>query len=138
MSFLSRSYHESIKRPEAKVLHQFNVGNVKDSTDLNGPLLFYSRPKGDYIGEKDTKKIMLDFYLVNTDLKSDGNRVRATINGTDFLIDRWQPYLMEGLAMGENSIKLELIDKNGKPIPGPYNSVERKIKLMPDEPLPQK
>ncbi len=137
MSFLSRSYHESIKQKEAYVLHQFNVGNVKDSTDISGPLLFYSRPKGDYIGEKDTKKVMLDFYLANTDLQPDGNKVKATINGTEFLIDHWQPYLMEGLPLGENSIKLELIDKKGNLIPGPYNSVERKIKLLPDEPLPQ-
>lgn len=140
MAFLSRSYHESVKNPDATILHQFNVGKPAngDDVDLTGPLLFYSRPKGDYIGENDIKRVMLDFYLVNTDLEKDGNRVKASINGTEFLLGKWVPYIMEGLPEGENTIKLELIDKNGKNIPGPYNIVERKINLYKQEPLPQK
>ncbi len=140
LAFLSRSYHESVKNPKSTSLHQFNVGKPAkgDDIDLNGPLLFYSRPKGDYIGEKDIKRVMLDFYLVNTDLEKDHNRVKATINGTEFLLGKWVPYMMEGLPEGENTIKLELIDQNGKNIPGPYNIVERKINLYKSEPLPQK
>lgn len=140
LAFLSRSYHESVKNMNATVLHQFNVGKPANGQDidLTKPLLFYSRPKGDYIGEKDIKRVMLDFYLVNTNLEKDGNRVRATINGTAFLLNKWVPYMMEGLPEGENVIKLELLDKNGNNIPGPYNIVERKINLYKQEPLPQK
>ena len=96
--------------------------------DLKAPHMFYSRPKGEYVG-KDTEKIMLDFYLVNTDLSTTGNKVRATINGTEFMLDRWLPYIIEGLPMGEVTIKLELLDNNGAVLPGPYNTVERKITL---------
>ncbi len=140
LAFLSRSYHESIKNPNTTVLHQFNVGKPANGQDIDAtkPLLFYSRPKGDYIGEKDISRVMLDFFLVNTDLEKDGNRVRATINGTSFLLDKWVPYMMEGLPEGENTLKLELLNKNGNPIPGPYNVVERKFNLYKQEPLPQK
>ena len=77
----------------------------------------------------DTKKVMLDFYLVNTTLSGDGNKVRATINGSAFTIDQWLPHTIEGLPMGESTIKLELIDKDGNVVPGPFNTVERKITL---------
>jgi hypothetical protein len=129
LCFLSRSFHESVKNKNAFVLTQFNVGSAKDKdVDLNGPLLFYSRPKGEYKG-KDTKNLLLDFYLVNTDLSPDGNKVKATINGNEFIITKWTAYAISGLPMGENTIKLELTDKDGKNIAGPYNSAERKIKL---------
>ncbi|MGV3540123.1 MAG: hypothetical protein ACO1OQ_09940 [Rufibacter sp.] len=131
LSFLSRSYHESIKHEEAYDLRVINVGNGGNNNlkfDENGQHLFYSRPKGEYTGA-DTKKVMLDFYLVNTTLAKDGNKVRATINGNEFILDQWLPYLVEGLPMGENTFKLELINSQGQVIPGPFNTVERKITL---------
>jgi hypothetical protein len=129
LSFLSRSYHESLKHPSAYILRQFRIGNASsEPVDLNAPHMFYSRPKGDYEGE-DTHKVMLDFYLVNTELSPNGNKVRATINGEEFMIDEWQPYAMEGLPMGETTIKLELLDQNNNVIPGPYNTVTRTITL---------
>ncbi|QCR24109.1 hypothetical protein [Pontibacter sp. SGAir0037] len=130
LSFLSRSYHESLKHQNAYDLRVVTVGNPKQriNFDVNAPHMFYSRPKGEYIGA-DAEHIMLDFYLVNTTLASNGNKVRATINGTEFMLDKWMPHIIEGLPMGENTIKLELLDKNGKVMPGPYNSVERTITL---------
>lgn len=130
LSFLSRSYHESLKHEGAYDLRVVNVGNSTEAMDFDteGQHMFYSRPKGEYVGN-DTEKIMLDFYLVNTDLAADGNKVRATINGTEFMLDRWLPYIIEGLPMGENTIKLELVDASGNVVPGPFNTVERTITL---------
>lgn len=130
LSFLSRSYHESLKHKGAYDLRVVTAGKPQQKTnfDTNGQHMFYSRPKGEYVG-KDAERVMLDFYLVNTDLAADGNKVRATINGTDFLLERWLPYIIEGLPMGENKIKLELVDNNGTVVPGPFNTVERTITL---------
>lgn len=134
LSFLSRSYHESLKHYGAYVINQFSVGGTSsEPVDLTKPHMFYSRPKGEYKGQ-DTEKVILDFYLVNTDLSPDGNKVRATINGEQFLIDKWAPYFMEGLPVGESSIKLELVDNTGNVIDGPFNTVERTISLTLDEP----
>jgi hypothetical protein len=132
LAFLSRSYHESLKNPEAAVVRQFTVGDAGEyeAVDLSAPHLFYSRPKGSYTGA-DTEKLMLDFYLFNTDLATDGNKVRATINGNEFVLPKWVPYLIEGLPMGEVTIQLELIDADGNVIPGPFNSVERTVTLEP-------
>lgn len=132
LSFLSRSYHESLKHPGAHDLRIINVGNTTAKpldVDLKAPHLFYSRPKDTYTG-KDAQKVMLDFYLVNTTLSPEGNRVRATINGTEFMLEQWAPYMMEGLPNGQNTIKLELVDASGTLIPGPFNSVTRTFTLQ--------
>jgi hypothetical protein len=131
LSFLSRSYHESLKHKGAYDLRKITVGKPTETMEFDetAPHMFYSRPKGEYVGPQETERVMLDFYLVNTDLSTTGNKVRATINGTEFMLDRWMPYIMEGLPMGENTIKLELVDNSGNVLPGPFNSVERKITL---------
>ena len=134
LSFLSRSYHESLKHRGAYDLRLVSVGNTKPTPtpllDVRAPNLFYSRPKDTYSGA-DAKRVMLDFYLVNTTLEPGGNRVRATINGTEFMLEHWLPYMMEGLPAGENTVKLELIDAGGSVLPGPYNSVTRKFTVAP-------
>lgn len=135
LSFLSRSYHESLKQQGAYDLRLLTVGKLDSSTpplgfDLKAPALFYSRPKDTYAGN-DAKQIMLDFYLVNTTLSPGGNQVRATINGTPFMLSRWLPYMMDGLPAGPATIKLELLDRSGTLIPGPYNSVTRTITVAP-------
>ena len=129
LAFLSRSYHESVKAKGAFYVENLTVGDVEpEEVDLDKPHLFFSRPKGTYTGE-DTKKLMLDFYLLNTTLSAGGNKVRATVNGEEFMIDDWAPYYIEGLEKGEVTIKLELLDVDGNVMPGPFNTVERKVKL---------
>lgn len=95
LAFLSRSYHISIKQPQAYVLKKFDVGkkNELDKVDLNAPHMFYSRPKGDYSGSA-ASKIVLDFYLVNTDLAKDGYKVKASVNDNEFLLEKWDAYLI--------------------------------------------
>ena len=124
LAFLSRSYHESVKNPNAFILTQ--TGNEK--INLNNEFLFYSRPKGTYKGV-DTEKLLLDFYLVNTNISPDGNKVRATIQDTEFIIDEWAPYYIEGLPKGEITVKLELIDSNGNLIDTPFNPSTRTVML---------
>ncbi len=133
LSFLSRSYHESLKHRGAYDLRVVTLGNPPAQPDFNAkaPHLFYSRPKDTYTGPAETQRVMLDFYLVNTTLEPGGNNVRATINGTEFLLDRWLPYIMEGLPVGQNTVKLELVDPSGALIPGPFNSVTRTFTVAP-------
>ncbi len=131
LAFLSRSYHESVKEPTAAVLTEVVVseGSDGEAFDTGAPHLFYSRPKGTYVGS-DTEKLMLDFYLANVSLSADGYRVRALINGQEFLIDQWQPYLIEGLPMGEVTVELSLLDSTGNVVPGLYNEVTRMVTLQ--------
>ena len=125
LAFLSRSYHESVKNKNAYIFTQY--GDL-EKIDLDKQYLFYSRPKGTYTGQ-DTKKLLLDFYLVNTTISKNGNKVRATINDEEFLIDEWSPYYIEGLPKGEVKIKLELINYLGELIDSPFNPSSRTVIL---------
>jgi hypothetical protein len=128
LAFLSRSYHESIKTDAAHKAVKVRVANgaFVESVDITAPMLFYSRPKGTYSGE-DTKKVMLDFYMVNANMND--FKVKAEINGEEYLLDEWIPYYIEGLPMGDNEIKLTLVDNAGNTVPTPLNPVSRKFKL---------
>jgi hypothetical protein len=128
LSFLSRSYHESLKTASAYQAEKVTVKNksFEKMSPIKDPMLFYSRPKGLYSGD-DSKKVMLDFYLVNTDLKK--NRVEADINGEKHMIDMWQPYYIEGLPEGDNTIKLSLLDSKGQLVNAPLNPVTRTFKI---------
>jgi len=131
LAFLSRSYHESIKTSTAHILKNVKVKDkaIVEMTDVTVPTLTYSRPKGTYMGE-DTKKIMLDYYLSNVDLK-DGYTVVADINGENVEMNTWQPYYIEGLPMGENKITLTLL-KDGAVVQTPLNPVTRVFTLKAD------
>ena len=96
--------------------------------DLNNEFLFYSRPKGTYKG-KDTEKLLLDFYLINTTISPEGNKVKATINDTEFIITEWSPYYLQGLPKGEIKIKLELINSKGELVDSPFNPSIRSVTL---------
>ncbi|HEX2618438.1 MAG TPA: hypothetical protein VHL57_12905, partial [Flavobacteriales bacterium] len=123
LSFLSRSYHESLKHNPAVVLTEFDLPgeNSAAKSDLKkDPTLFYSRPKGDY-KQIDGDKVLLDFYLLNTDLTDKGLRVRATIDGEVWTLAKWDAYFIEGLELGKHTVRLELIDANGQLVPGPFN-----------------
>ncbi len=133
LSFLSRSYHESIKHKNAYVLTTVITGKSRYTAryakpDLSKPMLFYSRPKGEY-KNSETDAVLLDFYLVNCDLSKTGYSVLAEINGTKFKLTKWCGYFMEGLPMGENTVKLTLLDIDGKQVNSPFSSAERKFTL---------
>ena len=96
-------------------------------------MLFYSRPKGTYVGKADTEKIMLDYYLVNGSNAAGSFKVQVDINGEQTeVLDTWQPYFIEGLPMGENTVKLTLLDKDGAVADVPLNPVERTFTLKED------
>ena len=137
MSFLSRSFHESLKNPEAGVLLHFSVdekGVYKKLDNPTSPMIFYSRPKGDYVGE-DTKNVLLDHYVYNGTLAPDGNKVKATINGNSFILDSWKPKFIQNAPMGSMKVKLELLDKDGNTISGDNTSIERDVQLAQSEPV---
>jgi hypothetical protein len=128
-AFPSRSWHESVKVPAAFVAHTFYVGKkTADSTLIHQqPLLTYSRPKGEYKGD-DANRILLDFFISDAELGTDKFKVVATIDGSHSdTLTEWAPYFIEGLADGEHTVKLQLLNPSGNPVPGAFNTTERTI-----------
>lgn len=144
LAFLSRSYHESVKSEGAALVYHFKVdenGKVQKMDDPTQPLLFYSRPKGDYLGNAEIDNLLFDFYPWNTEIGADGNHVLAHIKGegvdTTMVVTDWKAYFLHNMPTGKPSITLTLVDKDGNKIDGPLSEVTREFTLSVEEPIAQ-
>jgi hypothetical protein len=147
-------HHESRKNPGAYAWVRFHVkkaGGPLAEFDPAAPLLTYSRPKGEYrVGSPEHARFMVDFHLRNAKLGPGEHSVRATLDGTVVRawagegatgaareVDRealteWRPWVLATPpGAGDHVLVLELIDREGKPAPGPFNRTERKFKVVP-------
>jgi hypothetical protein len=135
--FASRPWHESFKNDGAFAQVTFSVltPTQDDRPNPDLPLLTYSRPQGSYGAEP----VMLDYYLTNAPLhivaQDDKDvkdwRVKATIDGTSFILDRWQPIYLKGLKPGQNWAQLEFIDDKGNSIPNVFNNTVKLFDYQP-------
>ena len=138
--FASRPWHESFKNEGAYTQTTFHVltKTEENNPDSKLPLLTYSRPNGGYGAEP----IMLDFYLTNAPLHSVAEtnpddtmsnwRIRSTVNGESFILDRWQPIYLKGFKPGKTWVKLEFLDNQGQPVKNAFNTSIRLINYQPN------
>lgn len=141
LAFPSRSYHESVKSEDAYDVVNFYVGEAKGEFELteDNPSVIYSRPKGEYKGQ-DARKIMLDFYIHKVELGPESYKAKYTISPTgentgqhgpySVTIEEWKPAFVYNLPAGKYTVKLELIDRDGNVVDGPFNSTERDISVI--------
>ncbi|MCO6500360.1 MAG: hypothetical protein J5I47_08300 [Vicingus serpentipes] len=114
LAFLTHSNGVGVKTNKALVLKNVLIDD-ESLFNMNQPHLFYYLPK------EQTITPILDFCLVNTTIKKGGNQLKVTINGIEFMFDKWAAYKIEGLTKSENTIRIKLLDKEGKLIEGPFN-----------------
>ena len=138
--FASRPWHESYKNEGAYAQTTFHVFTKSTDTnpDINAPILTYSQPEGSYGAEP----ILLDFYLTsaplhilakdNPDNPISDWRIRCTVNGESFIMDRWQSLYLTGFNSGKNWVKLEFLDNQGNPVKNVFNSTLRTITYEPN------
>ena len=109
------------------------AASTAGDVDPSKPLLTYSRPKGENTGE-DADPIMIDFWLSGAKLRGDGGeyRVRYIIDDDDArFIDKWEPIWLSGWLNGKHTVRLELLDKDGRPVEnGGYNTTSREITVV--------
>ncbi|HIK28069.1 MAG: hypothetical protein N3E45_06170 [Oscillatoriaceae bacterium SKW80] len=138
--FATRPWDESFKNEGAYAQTTFHLfaKTQENNPDPNKPLLTYNSPTGNYGAEP----ILLDFYLTNAPLhlvaRENPNdevadwRIRVTVNGSSFLVERWQPIYLKGFTPGKNWIQLEVLDENGNPvINNAFNNTVRVITYSP-------
>ncbi|MGO9711530.1 MAG: hypothetical protein ACLQBL_21885, partial [Polyangiaceae bacterium] len=137
VAFPSRANHESVKTKGAFFATDFWVGKkaATPTLDLKKPLLVYSRPKGEYKGDM-ANHVLVDFQLLNETLAEGKDHVAITVTGpgisdklTANVTKFGTPYYLDNLQDGDYVVKLDLLDKDGNPIAGPWNSTTRKITI---------
>ncbi|MBS0625235.1 MAG: hypothetical protein JSS32_04225 [Verrucomicrobia bacterium] len=129
--FPARSFGEALKGENTFAVSTFTLkdGDDRLKANLSAPYLTYNEPSNQ-MHLVEGKPVLLDFYLSNCELSSDGYKIRLTIDGkTKRMITSWQPYYIYGLAKGKHTIRLELVDATDKLVPGPFNNVQRSITI---------
>lgn len=116
LAFLTDKNGISIKTNKGSVLRNAVLGGIESVFDMKHSHLFYHLPL------EETSDPILDFYLVNTAVSEKGNKVKVTINKTEFIINKWAAYRISGLNNSENTVRIQLLDKNNKIIEGPFNN----------------
>lgn len=133
--FPIRSYHEAVKGRDAHDVVNFYVDEKKGtfSFDPDQPTVVYSRPKGTLTGEA-AEWVLLDFYLHNVELSTDGYRVKYTIRKkgevetlASATLTRWIPAFATGLEPGTYVVRLQLLQPDGTGAPGAWNDTVREI-----------
>ena len=139
--FASRPWHESFKNEGSYAQVTFHVftKTLDNRPDSALPLLTYNSPEGSYGAEP----IPLDFYLTNAPLHFVAQenpddeildwRIRCTVNGESFILDRWQTIYLKGFKRGRNWVKLEFLDETGEPIQNAFNTTARLVNYNPGQ-----
>lgn len=139
VAFPSRPTHESVKpvggkAPLAAVA--FTVGRGEAKWKPADPTLVYSRPKGENNGPPPAEGLLVDFYLANVELGEGKYAVEATLKGPGLggegkkvVIKEWRPYRIKNPRDGKYSLRLALLDKDGKPVPGSWNDTTREFSV---------
>ena len=136
--FAVKPWGESFKNEKAYAQTTFNVlTETNDNRPEPGvPLLTYNSPTGNAV-----EPLLLDFYLTNAPLHAIAQnnsslkdwRIKATVNGTSFILEDWQPIYLTGLEPGENWVQLELIDETGNSIENAFNNTVRVFTYNPQQ-----
>jgi hypothetical protein len=137
-AFPSRPTHESVK-PIGKAvplaITTFWVGKKGEAKwKQTDPTLIFSRPKGANDGPPPADGILIDWYLSNAEL-GDAYSVDLTVTGPGLEsgkkvnVKAWTPWRIKNARDGAYKIAMTLLDKAGKPVPGPQNDVSREFSV---------
>jgi hypothetical protein len=85
--------------------------------------------------------LLLDWLLVDAPLQhlrdDDARwRLRVTVNGDSFLVDRQTALWLKGWRPGTNAVQLELLDGRGEPLNPPFNSLVQEVRVDGSLPKP--
>lgn len=115
-AFIVSPFNESLKQETAILAKEIEIinGNLSKSNPIPSVALVYNSPRGTFaMGEK----ILLDFVLINTNIKEGGNSVTVTIDDSyTYSISQWTAHYIEGLSKGNHKIELELLDATKRSI----------------------
>lgn len=125
--FPARSYGESLKGSDCfdAMVFYYKTKDDPFNMNLSGPYLTYNEPQGTFPAGK---PVLLDFYIKNCVMSTDGYKVRLTIDGkVQRTISSWKPYYIYGLKKGKHDIKIELLDPQNQLVSGAFNKAEKTI-----------
>ncbi|MEA5422501.1 hypothetical protein VB777_04775 [Synechococcus sp. CCY9202] len=133
-AYAARPWGEAVKSPGAQaqiVVHRV-AANPLGVPAVGSPQLIVASPALTVSAEP----VLLDWLLLDAPLQhlrpnDDSWRLRVTLNGDSFLVDRNDPLWLQGWRPGSNALVLELVDGQGEPLNAPFNSLVQEVRLEP-------
>jgi hypothetical protein len=126
-AYLATSFGETVKNGISIRTFYIQSKTGISAIDPNYPVLTVAMPDMEY--PKRGKTILIDYFISGGTLTQFFYRTKLTFDGKESVLKQWQPYYLTGLSKGDHQFKLELVDLDGKQIPGIYNKVEKVINI---------
>jgi hypothetical protein len=131
--YAARPWGEAVKSPGASTqirVHRV-AANPPELPATGSPQLIASSPNG----RAGAEPVLVDWLLFDAPLQrlrdDDGRwRLRVSVNGDSFLVDRQTPLWLKGFRSGSNAVQLELLDGRGDPLNPPFNSVVQEVVIQ--------
>ena len=128
--YAARPWGEAVKAPGASAqvrIHRV-ARNAAELPANNSAQLITTSPDG----LQQVEPVLVDWLLLNAPLQNlrgdDARwRLRISVNGDSFLVDRQTPVWLKGFKRGSNAVQLELLDGRGEPLNPPFNSLVREV-----------
>ena len=128
--YAARPWGEAVKAPGAfRQIRLHRVGRNEAELPAHGSAqLIVASPDG----RPQQEPVLIDWLLLDAPLQNlrddDARwRLRVSVNGDSFLVDRQTPLWLQGFHRGSNAVQLELLDGRGEPLNPPFNSVVREV-----------
>jgi hypothetical protein len=131
--YAARPWGEAVKSPGASTqirVHRV-AANPPELPATGSPQLIASSPNG----RAGAEPVLVDWLLFDAPLQrlrdDDGRwRLRVSVNGDSFLVDRQTPLWLKGFRSGSNAVQLELLDGRGDPLNPPFNSLVQEVVIQ--------
>ena len=128
--YAARPWGEAVKSPGAmRQIRVHRVGrNAAELPERGSAQLIVASPDG----LQQQEPVLIDWLLIDAPLQhlrdDDARwRLRISVNGDSFLVDRQTPLWLKGFRRGSNAVQLELLDGHGEPLNPPFNSLVREV-----------
>ena len=128
--YAARPWGEAVKSPGAmRQIRLHRVGrNAAELPARGSAQLIVASPDG----LQQAEPVLVDWLLLDAPLQhlrdDDARwRLRVSVNGDSFLVDRQTPLWLKGFRRGSNAVQLELLDGRGEPLNPPFNSLVREV-----------
>lgn len=137
--YAARPWGEAVKAPGAST--QIRVHRVaRNAAELpasGSAQLIAASPDA----QQAMEPVLIDWLLLDAPLQNlrgdDARwRLRISVNGDSFLVDRQTPLWLKGFKRGSNAVQMELLDGRGDPLNPPFNSVVREVVIGGSGPQP--
>ena len=128
--YAARPWGEAVKAPGSSTQIQLHrvARNAAQLPAAGSAQLIAASPDG----LQQVEPVLIDWLLIDAPLQNlrgdDARwRLRVSVNGDSFLVDRQTPLWLKGFKRGSNAVQLELLDGRGDPLNPPFNSVVREV-----------